>query len=173
MCSDVRLPCYFIKHKETVPPTLKTVSQTRLRSPFPHHAVGDKVPSFRDSEAAAVENAARNRATWPLFANRDPGRNERFLDAVTIWILEHLVGWHCLAIARDEYNAARGRKEKRTFQHTPDIHDGSADDKAFSRPKRNTKDSPDSRDYPGFAPEEGQKKTRCSPEDLVFQRRSS
>jgi len=60
---------------------------------------------------------------------------ERFLDAVTIWILEHLVEWHCLMRSCGEYNAAELRRPSRKpFRaHTPDTHDGSADDKAFSR----------------------------------------
>lgn len=81
-------------------------SQTRLRSPLPRCAVGDQVPSFeRDSEAAAVENAqrgakggeGRGEGKLPIVRPAEaPARNGRFLDAVTIWALEHLVGWHCL-----------------------------------------------------------------------------
>lgn len=66
------LPCYFIKHKDSLPFS-KMVSQTRLRSWSPRCAVGDKVPSFRDSEAAAVENAARNGTA--IVRRRDPGWN--------------------------------------------------------------------------------------------------
>lgn len=56
-----------------------------------------------------------------------------------------------VALSRDhvaEHNAVEPSRVvvgKGPSKHTPNTDDGSADDKAFSRPKRDTKDSPDSR----------------------------
>jgi len=109
----------------------KIVSQTRLRSPFPRCAVGDKVPSFRDSEAAAVEKRARARARAPsrvegrpLFAGGAGGGTGEIsgccnnLDPRTPGrvALSH-------AIECGEYNATElPQAVSKTFPSTPPIH---------------------------------------------------
>lgn len=61
---------------------------------------------------------------------------------------------------------------EKVLPSTPPIHDGSVDDKAFSRPKHDTKGSPDSRDYPRCPPKKGKTERRRDArlEGLVFQR---
>lgn len=68
-----------------------------------------------------------------------------------------------VALSRDhvaEHNAVEPSRVvvgKGPSKHTPNTDDGSADDKAFSRPKRDTKDSRFPKDYLGCLREEEEK----------------
>jgi len=106
---------------------------------------------------------------------------ERFLDAVTIWILEHLVEWHCLMRSCGEYNAAElPQAVSKTFPSTPPIHTTEAQmTKRFLAFEARHKGSSRFSGLPGVPPKVGGAGgreaggTRRSHDGLVFRARSS